>query len=87
MTSDGGKDGEGTVFDYNLSAGDYQTICSFAGPKGDGEDGLDNVFISNGAIFGMTKYGGDNATGTTIKGNPAYLAGVILSIPLPTSSS
>lgn len=91
MTSDGGtgagKNGDGTIFSYDLSDGAYQTIYSFTGPTADGQDGLDNVFIWNGAIYGMTKYGGDIATSTSNDGTSTYDAGVIFTIPLPGTSA
>jgi hypothetical protein len=34
-------------------------------------------------MYGMTKYGVDNATGTSAKGKWLYQTGVIFGIPLP----
>jgi hypothetical protein len=87
MTSDGGtgagKNGDGMISLYNTADGEYQPIYSFAGPTGDGQDGLDNVFIWNGTIYGMTKCGGTISTSTSNDGQSTYDGGVIYSIPLP----
>ncbi len=85
MTSDGGKHNAGTIFQFDTADNAYQSFYNFAGPTGDGQDGLDNVFILNGNIYGMTKYGGDNATSTSNDGKSTYDDGVIFSIPLPVS--
>lgn len=85
MTSDGGMHGDGTIFQFDTANGAYQSFYNFAGPADDGQDGLDNVFILNGKIYGMTKYGGDNATVTSDGGKSTYQDGVIFSIPVPAS--
>jgi hypothetical protein len=85
--SEPGNGGDGTIIWYNLSNGTYQTTYGFAGPTSDGQDGLDNDFIWNGTIYGMTKYGGDIPTATSRNGQPTYDAGVIFSIPLPGTSA
>ncbi len=90
MTSDGesgeGKKGYGTIFKFNTADNDYQTIYSFTGPTSDGRDGLDNVVIWNGTLYGMTKYGGNIATSTSNDGKSTYEAGEVFSIPLPSTS-
>jgi uncharacterized repeat protein (TIGR03803 family) len=86
MTSDGGKHNDGTIFQIDTSGLGYQTIYSFAGPTSDGKNGLDNVFILDGNIYGMTKYGGSMTTPGSSAGSPAYDNGVIFTIPLPGSS-
>lgn len=84
MTSDGGADGDGTIFEIGTNGKDYQTIDSFAGPTADGQDGLDNVLIWDSSIYGMTKYGGSIATSTSNAGQSTYDAGVIFRLPLPS---
>jgi uncharacterized repeat protein (TIGR03803 family) len=82
MTSNGGtfgaKDGGyGTIFRIDPNGKRYQVIYNFGGEPGDGNDGLDNVFIANGLIFGMTKYGG------SIMGSSNFQNGVVFSLPVP----
>ena len=89
MTSNGGTQevtkpgsGDGTIFRIDPSGKHYQVIYDFNGPQADGNDGLDNVFITKGTIFGMTKDGGPNVTPNTASGSP-YQSGAIFSLPLP----
>lgn len=78
MTSSGGAYGYGTVFRIGVNGNGYQVLYSFHGQPADGNDGLDNVFIAGGRIFGMTKYGG------SVAGNSSsFQDGVVFSIPLP----
>ena len=86
MTSYDGAGNAGTIFQYNLCSKHYHTIYSFAGPTSDGLDGLDNVFILNGKIYGMTKTGDSIPTPGSSKKKPTYDNGVIFSIPLASSS-
>lgn len=77
MTSSGGAAGGGTIFRFDPKSGKLKVIYSFQGEPGDGSDGLDNVFIADHRIFGMTKYGG------SVAGTSDYQNGVVFSIPLP----
>jgi len=79
-----GKKGDGQIFQIDTSGNNYQVLYSFTGPTSDGKDGLDNVFILNGFIYGMTKYGGSVATPGSTTGSSTYENGVIFSIPLPS---
>ena len=63
MTTNGGAAGFGTVFSVSVKGCHYQTLYSFQGPTSDGVDGLDNVFISNGVLYGMTMEGGPGTAG------------------------
>ncbi|MGO9465606.1 MAG: choice-of-anchor tandem repeat GloVer-containing protein [Isosphaeraceae bacterium] len=90
MTSNGGTQGvtgpgtgDGTIFQINPSGKHYKVIYNFNGPQSDGNDGLDNVFIADGTIFGMTKDGGPNVTPDTSKRSSPYQSGVIFALPLP----
>jgi uncharacterized repeat protein (TIGR03803 family) len=82
MTSSGGaygtsSGGYGTIFRIDPSGRKYRVIYSFQGEPSDGTDGLDNVFIAGGRIYGMTKYGG------SVEGSANYENGVIFSLPVP----
>jgi uncharacterized repeat protein (TIGR03803 family) len=66
MTSSGGaygtsSGGYGTIFRIDPSGNTYEVSYIFQYEPGDGTDGLDNVFIAGGRIYGMTKYGGSAA--------------------------
>jgi uncharacterized repeat protein (TIGR03803 family) len=77
MTSDGGTHKDGTIFQIDTGGNNYQVIYSFAGPTSDGKNGLDNVFILNGKIYGMTKYGGSKTTTGSMAAGSTYNNGMI----------
>ena len=56
-TRDGGKNGDGTVFQINTDGTGYARIHHFSG-KPDGAFPLDNVILVNGSLYGMTTVGG-----------------------------
>jgi uncharacterized repeat protein (TIGR03803 family) len=62
MASNGGTANDGVVFSFNTSTGTTYVINSFLGSPSDGNDGLDNVVIFQGDIYGLTKYGGSVTT-------------------------
>ncbi len=89
MTSNGGTEGvtgpgtgDGTIFQIDPSGKHYKVIYDFKGPQSDGNDGLDNVFIADGTIFGMTKDGGPNVTPDTSKKSSPYQSGVVFALRL-----
>jgi uncharacterized repeat protein (TIGR03803 family) len=83
MTSSGGPANDGSVFRIDTSGNQkhYRTLYFFNGPRSDGRNGLDDVFIAQGTIFGMTKFGGSVRMSRPMKGNPHYDQGVIFSLP------
>jgi uncharacterized repeat protein (TIGR03803 family) len=68
-TFNGGTDLGGTVFELSPATGgvfDEQVLYNFAGPTADGihpEAGL--IFNSSGNLFGTTRYGGANGSGSS----------------------
>ena len=67
MTSGGGANGAGTVFEINLTTGTESVIHSFGGP-GDGSAPYGTLIqASDGNLYGTTVTGGANGTGAVIK--------------------
>jgi uncharacterized repeat protein (TIGR03803 family) len=96
MTSDGGSANDGAVFAFDTATTKLLVIRSFLGSPNDGKDGLDNVVVFQGSLFGLTKYGGDVKStfkpnppnGVNLSaGSPSHANGVIFTMPLvnPTS--
>jgi uncharacterized repeat protein (TIGR03803 family) len=56
-TRDGGKDGDGTVFQIGTSGTGYSRLYDFSGTP-DGANPLDNVILVNGSLYGTTTVGG-----------------------------
>ena len=57
-TANGGDNDMGTVFVIRTDGHGYQRLYSFGGQAGDGSKPIDNVFLVNGALYGMTTEGG-----------------------------
>lgn len=66
-TWDGGSNGDGTVFKYNVTTGTFTSLYNFAG----GSDGANPsgglLYESGSAIYGMTNHGGSHSDGTFYK--------------------
>jgi uncharacterized repeat protein (TIGR03803 family) len=92
MTSNGGSVKDGVVFAFNTAAtvNNFNVIDSFLGGPNDGEDGLDNVVVGNGYLYGLTKYGGNvktNASPTPsaadyVSSGKKHQNGTIFALPL-----
>lgn len=66
MTSAGGSDSLGTIFDLNAATGAYSVLHSFTGTTGapvDGEHPNGSLNVSGKTIYGMTLAGGANTDG------------------------
>jgi len=61
-TSDGGKNGTGTVFSIDAQ-GREKTLHSFGNANGDGQSPHAGLVYVNGTLYGVTGNGGANATG------------------------
>ncbi len=70
--SDGGANGDGAVFSYNLSGAGYQTVYSFTTATIYNLPAPSSVVLSGSSLYGTTQYGGSNA------------AGSVFSLSLPT---
>jgi uncharacterized repeat protein (TIGR03803 family) len=57
MTRNGGKKGQGAVFQIDASGGSYVRLYDFKG-KPDGGKPNDNVILVNNVLYGMTEAGG-----------------------------
>ena len=69
MTSTGGVNNKGVIFNYNFSTNDAMKLVDFDGLNG--ENPLGNVtFSSNGNLFGLTSGGGVNSKGVLFEFNP-----------------
>ncbi len=68
VTANGGANGAGTVFRINKDGGGYATIHSFSFALGDARlpEG-DLIEAVDGALYGTTYAGGENAAGTVFK--------------------
>ena len=67
MTSGGGANGAGTVFEIDLTTGTESVIHSFGGP-GDGSAPYGTLIqASDGNLYGTTAAGGANGTGAVIR--------------------
>ncbi len=62
MTSKGGSADDGTVFSFNTTSNASHVLKSFLGGPSDGDNGLDNVIVFQGRLYGLTKYGGSVGT-------------------------
>lgn len=73
MTYDGGANGTGVIYRYNLASHHYRVLHIFGAldANGDNEDGANpGVALTRGphdVFFGMASFGGANATGTVFK--------------------
>jgi uncharacterized repeat protein (TIGR03803 family) len=65
MTSGGGTNGEGTIFNYNINTSTETITYSFGRDSADGQNPYGSLFELNDSIFyGMTKSGGLYGDGT-----------------------
>jgi uncharacterized repeat protein (TIGR03803 family) len=58
MTSAGGAQGLGTIFQYNLLTGDETLLYSFQGGAADGADPIGSLILSGSTLYGLTNEGG-----------------------------
>jgi len=58
MTSAGGAQGLGTIFQYNLLTGDETLLYSFQGGPADGADPIGSLILSGSTLYGLTNEGG-----------------------------
>jgi uncharacterized repeat protein (TIGR03803 family) len=78
MTNDGGADGEGMIFSYNLNTEVYTDLHDFGSVTDDGDViAGGGLLLVNNTLYGMTEQGG------------IYDGGVIfaLTVPVPEPSS
>ena len=68
MTSSGGTNNTGVVFEINTDGSDYTNLHNFAGGS-DGKYPRGSLTLSGGVLYGMTRYGGDNEKGVIFKMN------------------
>ncbi|HEY3900876.1 MAG TPA: choice-of-anchor tandem repeat GloVer-containing protein [Chthoniobacter sp.] len=72
-TAGGGANGDGTVFEVNVSTGVVTTVVDFANAQTGGNRGANpyGALVSDGAgnFLGTTKFGGANVVGTVFKVN------------------
>lgn len=61
MTSEGGANGDGTVFRITTAGGSYSVLHSFDGTDGDTPYG--SLVVSGGTLYGMATLGGNSAYG------------------------
>lgn len=67
MTSGGGNNGDGAIFEMNADGSNFGLIHSFAGNDGSGPYG--SLTLVGSALYGMTTYGGGVGNGTIFKMN------------------
>jgi uncharacterized repeat protein (TIGR03803 family) len=73
MTSEGGTNGNGVIYRFNLQSHQYTVLHTFSAldANGDNEDGVaPGVALTRGAddvFYGMASFGGANGTGTVFK--------------------
>ena len=67
MTQQGGAIGDGVVFRVNTDGSSYTNLHSFAGYPNDGASPWGSLALTNGALYGMTLYGGSNNLGVVFK--------------------
>jgi uncharacterized repeat protein (TIGR03803 family) len=69
MTSGGGSNGNGVVFQMNIAGTGYTNLHQFAGGKSDGSAPLGALTLSGTTLYGMTGGGGSNYLGMIFKMN------------------
>ncbi|MCD6067268.1 MAG: hypothetical protein K0S33_2094 [Bacteroidetes bacterium] len=72
MTHEGGVQGKGVIFSYNLSTGIYIKRVDFVGSNGAYPEGS-LLMASDGNLYGMTTMGGANNLGVIFQYNPLTL--------------
>lgn len=70
MTSAGGANGTGVVFEINFSTHAYSLLYSFGAQTHDGANPYGSLIEVNGTFYGMTAGGGANSLGTVFAFNP-----------------
>ncbi len=70
MTSNGGSNGKGVIFSYDPATSIYTKLVDFDGANGANPFG-DLVQASDGKLYGMTYFGGDNDYGVIFSYDPA----------------
>jgi uncharacterized repeat protein (TIGR03803 family) len=69
LSSGGGGNGDGTIFDYNLAANTEHAVYSFAGGANDGAVPTASLIQSGPILYGMTYNGGAHNLGTIFQYN------------------
>lgn len=69
VTSSGGANGKGTLFQYDPNSDVYTTLFNFGGPDGDHPYG--QLVLFNGKIYGTCNSGSTSDEGTIFEFNPA----------------
>jgi uncharacterized repeat protein (TIGR03803 family) len=69
LTSGGGGNGDGTIFDYNLATNTEHPIYSFAGGANDGAVPTASLIQSGSILYGTTDSGGADNLGTIFQYN------------------
>ena len=69
MTSAGGNSDLGTLFQTGTDGSGFQILHSFAGGGSDGSTPWGSLALSGGALYGMTRAGGDSDLGTVFSYN------------------
>jgi uncharacterized repeat protein (TIGR03803 family) len=77
MTSEGGSNGYGTLFEFN-PAGNVFTVLKHFDYSADGARPYGNLTVLGGKLYGMTYEGGSNGDGTLFEWNPAGNAYTVL---------
>ena len=68
-TTDGGTDGDGTVFSINTDGSGYQVLYSFTATGNDGAEPYAGLTLVGSTLFGTTVGGSANADGTVFSIN------------------
>ena len=68
VTSSGGANGKGTLFQYDPNSNAYTQLFNFGGPDGDNPYG--QLVLFNGKIYGTCRSGSTNNEGTIFEFNP-----------------
>jgi len=63
-TYTGGSNNVGTIYSYNITSNQYNTLYSFTGGTTDGANPYISVLYQNGILYGNTNAGGSNSIGT-----------------------
>ena len=69
MTSGGGANGSGTIFQINPDGTGYQVLYSFGGVANDGTNPYGSLTLSGTMLYGMTQVGGAFGLGTIFQIN------------------
>jgi len=69
MTSEGGPNDYGTIFEFNTKTGQYTNLHSFGTVTDDGKGPYGSLTLSGGSLYGMTSEGGLTNDGTIFEFN------------------